>query len=374
MNEPQRVHFEKSGQVRDESGSLIGSHDPHVDAKELRKLYSYVGDVSRGELRTLASPQGDLGPKDVQVAGTTITTFAKATETVADIVCPVSFVSKSSGTWFSEDPSLDLAQQVIPYSSATAAPPTLSPKLMSSTYDATSAIALSVEYSSETFDNADIDMAKLAIRRLVNALKLDREIRVANLLTTAANWPAGQQTAAAIKWNTVATATPLFDVFTALGKSYVGPTHLIMSETAVQYFYSNLAVYQHVTAGFAAENSSKLPTGHSSPLPTVIVAKKRVLSGGVATYVWGNTPANAVLVCAFENNQDKDTITTARTFRFIGDAPDVAAAQESDGYMLRSFFTQKHGARGGRAMVLIANDSDKLLSGVLGGIVTGVVA
>lgn len=356
MNTPTQVVLESSGQVRDLSGRRIGAHDPYVDATELRELHAFVGECSR-DARLLTSPQGELGQSSVQTQGTIATSKAPALDTIADIVCPVTLVSKNSGTWLSEDVAQDLAKPVIAQVAATGSVPTLNPKLTSSAFDATNGRALAVEVPSETWDNADLDMRKLSIRRLVNAFKLDRELRIASLLLTSTNWPSGNVTAAAVKWNGTS-PTPLVDVFTALGKSIVAPSCLVMTEPAAQWFFSQTSVFQYLSSG--------------GPLPHVVVAKLRKTISAVADYVWGSaTSANAFLVYA---GSDPDDVSTARTLRWIGDAPDKTAAEEANGYLLRSFFLERQGARGKRALVLTANDADAILSGQLGGIITGVLA
>ena len=356
---PTPVVFEPSGQVRDLSGRRVGSHDPTVDAVKLREHYAYVGACSRG-LRLLAGPQGELGQNDVQTQATIATSKAPSLEgiAIADIVCPVTFVSKTSGTWLSEDVAQDVAKPVVQQVSGTGPVPELNPKLTSTAFDATNALALAVELPTETLDNADLDLVKLSIRRLVNAFRLDREIRVANLLTTTANWPTTNRTAAATKWNGVS-PTPLVDVFAAMAKSIILPTYLVLPESASQYFFSQGSVYQHLTAG--------------GPIPKPIVASLRKTTAGVADFVWNltATTASAVLIYA---GAEPEAVSTARTFRYVGDAPDRAAAEESNGYLLRSFVNERQGARGKQSLVLVANDADKILSGQFGGIITNVIA
>ena len=351
-----RVVFEPSGQVRDLSGRRIGTHDAEADARQLRALYKYVGDVSRST-RLLAQPQGELGQPDVQTQGTAATSIAQALDTVADVVCPVTLVQKTSGTWLAQDVSLDLAAPAIPQIASTGTPAELDPKLTSKTYDATGSYALSAKLSVDTIENADLDLIKLTLRRLVNAIKLDREIRIANLLTTSTSFATANRTAAAVKWNGTS-PTPLVDVFAALLTSITPPTHLVMTEPAAQWFYGNATIYQYLAAG--------------GPMPRVVVAKARKLTSAVAAYVWGApTSANATLVSA---PMDPEAVSTARTFRYVGDAPDKEAAEESNGYLLRSFVDAKAGARGSRHLVLTVNDADVMLSGQLGGIITGVLA
>lgn len=357
MNQPAPVVLEPSGQVRDLSGARLGRHDPYDDAKELKKLHAFVGAYSR-DTRLMAAPQGELGQDDVQTQGTVARSFAPLLDTIADIVCPVTLVSKTFGTWLGEDVAQDLAAPPVAQIAGTGSVPELNPTLASKAFDAGNGRALAVELPAETLANADLDLVKLSIRRLVNAFKLDREVRVAALLTASANWPSGNRTAAAAKWDGGVSPTPLADVFTALGKSLVAPTHLVMTEPAAQYFFSTQAVFQYLAAG--------------GSLPQLVVAKLRKLTTGAADYVWGSaTSANAILVYA---GTDPEAISTARTFRYIGDAPDKDAAAEANGYLLRSFINERAGTRGKRSLVLACNDADAILSGQLGGIITGVLA
>ena len=121
MTNANSVVFEPNGEVRDRSGARVGTYDPDQDAKDLRALHRYVGDVSRGrvssnardvaqandDIRTLAAPQGDIGQPDAQTPGTSATYVAGALECIADSVCPVTLVSKTIGTLLFEDVAND---------------------------------------------------------------------------------------------------------------------------------------------------------------------------------------------------------------------------------------------------------------------------
>lgn len=360
MSQPiERVVFEPNGQVRDRSGKLVGEHDPSRDV-DLRALHRYVGECSRG-VRLLAAnvPQGDLGQPDVQTQGTIATSLAAEVPAIADIVCPVTPIRKTSGTWLAEDVAYDMALPVLPQTAGTSAPKVLGPKLTSAGFDASGDLSLAVELPTETIENADLDLVKLGIRRLVNAFKLDREIRIAALLMTATNFPSGQQTAAAAKWNGGVSPTPLVDIFTAMSKSLIAPTHMVVSEAVEHWLFTSTDVFQYLAAG--------------GKLPEIVVGRARKTTSGAAAYVWG-APTSANIALVFAPKDDPEAVSTARTFRYIGDAPDKEAAAESGGYLLRSFVYARAGARGVRSLVLTTNDADKILSGQLGGIITGVLA
>lgn len=386
MTTTRSVHFEPSGQVRDESGHVIGTaNDPDKDQRELHNLALYASHVAAGRyrmtfqeveqasadqrallggepvVRTLATNSGDLGQKDVQTAGTTLRLLAPmldAFDGIADLVCPVSLVTKTVGTWLAEDVVQDLALPVAPVFAGNGAPPEINPKLTSAAYDATGELALAAAVPLETTFNSDIDIQALSVRRLANAFKLQREMRVQRLLGTSANWNANNRIAAAVKWNGV-TPTPLVDLFAAHGTSFVTATHIAFTEASAQFFFSNTALYQYIAAG--------------GPMPKVLVATMRQVVAGVTSYVWGAAnSANAIMVYA--PSSAPEVVSTARTLRYIGDAPDKLLAKETNGYLLRSYFDKRRGTHGTRTLALVANDVDLFLSNQLGAIITGIGA
>lgn len=386
------VKVERGGVVLDASGAKIGTltdptageHDLACFAADLvdaahgrirlrgrdpklasRLMTDRAGKIDQDFARLLAGNAGDLAIRDVATAATRATYIQAPLEATADIVCPVTLVSTSYGSWLQDNVSTDVPNDTVDQGGSAGGSPTeLNPQLSNTPYDATSSQALAVTLPAELFANPDIDLEKFAIRRLVNAFKLRREQRVVKLLTTSTNFLAANRVAAAAKWDqafAATTATPIIDVFAAMQPSLYTPTHIVFTEALAHYFFANPQVYQFLTA--IGESQSRV-------FPEVVIGTMRNTQGGTVNYLWGaGNSANAVLVYA--PTDQPEAVATSRTLRFIGDAPDTKKVVEANGFMLRKMFDARRGPKGAFNYVLVANDVEVMLNNQLGAIITG---
>src|ERR1700722_15928090 len=199
---------------RDDSGKVIGERSGNDE---------HTTDLTRCAARWMTGQRAllDLGVTDVTQPATQAD-FGIASldrECVADVVSPIKYVKKISGYWYTENVS-DSLQLVIANVDLGGAPPGVGPGFTRSnrTLFTTNSRALATHLPREVLANADFDLKARATRRLVEALRLSREARVATLLTTAANFAASNRVAASAKWNG-GSGLPLTDLFSALGKS-----------------------------------------------------------------------------------------------------------------------------------------------------------
>ncbi len=302
----------------------------------------------------------DLGMPDVASATAARASFVQMPDQpyIADAVAPPLMIKHDRGTYWLENVG-DSIQLAIANETVAGAPaPEFSPAYTSTTF-ATVGFGLAVRMPIRgSYGNADFDLPLAAMRRCVEGLRLAREIRVANLMTTAANWATANQVAAATKWNNATGANPLKDMFAARATSWLAPTAIAMSESVEQFWFQNAgstAVRDFVQSG--------------GVLPRPLIGRARKMVAGVPSFVWGTTACNAVLLREVEDVSTE--IGTARTLRWLGKSPD---GEEKDGFLTRAFVT----IEGDKVYYTVAthNDLEVLLDNPsrIGALVTGVVA
>lgn len=374
-----------TGRLTDEGGSLISQLSPMGDHDEILSDYAahYVhANMARqyGHPVTMTDRDGDgvlvnmdLSQADVH-SDSPLPNYAagyKLADGVADIACPPVIVDKASNkfnTWDKEN----AFKRVLPVGgSAGGAVPEVNPSLSSATYTTVEyALGAFVPTNVQTNADAPLRPYQAAVKRVMNALLLEREIRVATLLKTSGNWDSSvvSTLGATAKWNGGASSDPVLDLHTKIESSYMPVTGIIMSELVAHDFQRNAQTQKYI-----AYKSSAQPLPSASQfaalldLPPIYVAKMKYISTGTTlSYVWGN---DVVLLHQPPSNppQDQEEAATAYTFRWNGgDTPDGAM---SAGMMVRTFFDPKRGGRGGTMVVCVHNDAEKMTSGFVGGLI-----
>ena len=322
-------------------------------------------------LRTLASPQGDLGPADVHIARTLPGYAAGYTlaDGVADIASPpflVPFQSDKYWTW-SQQNQFTLVQPLI--GAAGASPNEVNLALSNTSFQVVPYV-LGGFLQTELQANADAPlnvMSKL-MRTIMDKLKLARELRVVTQLTTSGNWNANlvNTVPAANKWNNGVSADPLADLHLLIEQSYMDPTDIIMSALVYHWLCRSPAIQKYI---YAKYNKEVQPTGDEISayfrLPKITVANMKYLptASGAITYAWGNHVVLLRSTAALATQQD---VSTARTFRWTGGpTPDGSAV---GGWLVRTYFDQKRGPRGGTAVVVSHYDQEVMTSNLVGGL------
>lgn len=340
-------------------------------------------DLTRGTF-TMTDEYGkvhtmDLGQSDVHIEKALANYAAgyRLQQGQADMVSPVLPASMASDKFFTWDKN-DAFQPVQDIESAPgAAVKEVNPRL-SNTLFATVNYAVGAFIPTEVIANADSPLQPQinAMRRCMNVLLQQREQRVANLLTTAANFDPSvvQTTPAANKWDGGASSNPIADIFYILERSLQPVTHMVMNERVWHAFIANAQVQKYTQAKFNVPGLPGQPTDIQGTnallgLPTILVAAMKGLSNaGIYDYIWGNDVA---LVHQEPNPpSDGQTIATSFTFRWAGGNPQDAQMQ--GGFTVRSFFNQFRGPRGGTQIVVTHNDAEVLTSNIVGGVLKAV--
>lgn len=341
-------------------------------------------DLAQGTV-TLRDEQGnlitmDLGPADVHIETGLVNYCAgyKLQDGIADTVCPIVPVPKASDkywTWDKNDAFQDVEALV---SGATDNPKEVSPRLGNSSFS-TKSYCLAAPVPVELVANADAPVRPeiAAVRRVMNALSLARERRVASLLMSTANWGSGRYGAVAAKWNGGANSDPIRDIYTAIESCLTPINQIVMSERTYHDFVQNAQVQKYIAskvnvAPIAASNSGSASSMSALlGLPPIVIAPMKGVVTNTTTYgyVWGDN----VALCYNEPGvpADGQTINTAKTFRWTGADAATPDGTASGGFMVRKYFDPRRGSRGSWVYVVVVNDAEVMTSTVAGYLLTG---
>ena len=322
----------------------------------------------------------DLGVGDVHIPSA-MPNFASGYSNeppIADLASPVILANKSTDKYF-QYPKEDAFQRATPLVGAPATGvPEIAPRPSSSQYT-TLEYSLGGYVSTELQANQDAPLnVKLAtMDRIMNAHLIDREIRVATLLTTSSNWDSGAVatvTATTGKWNGGASSDPVADIHGRIDASYGKPTAIIMSGKLFRAFQRNPAVrayFAYKDGSPAVPDASQMQAVLS--LPKIIVGEMQYIdTSGVKQFVWGN---NAVLIRQPRQMPptDQRDVATSYTFRWNLGAGDLGPGGNEQrsvkgGWIVREFFTQDRGGLGGIKLVVVYYDAEKMTSIYAGGL------
>jgi len=380
-----------NGYLYDHAGNQIGKWSP-VDNGYGRMMADYCaeqsatamalaagnGDASSDRARSVfASARShlmDLGTGDVhQAAALPNYAAGYANEApMADLISAPLLVAKPSDKYYTFDKA-DAFQAATPLVGAPAGQvPEIAPRLSNATFTTVErALGGFVATEIEAAADAPLKIRQATARRIMTALQIGRELRVATMLTTLTSWDSSVRTtlAAAAKWNGGASADPILDLQTRIEASWGRPTGILMSRPVFNAFVRSPAVRSY----YAYKNNvGAMPKPEEIQailqLPPIYVADMQYMTSSTAKgYVWGND------VVLFRSPPEmppssQEDVATSYTFRWNGGAT-VDGQVASGGWMIREYFVQDRGARGGNKMVVIHQDAETMTSTYVGGLI-----
>lgn len=314
----------------------------------------------------------DLGNSDVHQAAATPGYAAgyRNEPPMADVFAPPLLRTKPSDKYYTFDKN-DAFQRAAPVVGATSAQVAeISPRLANATFTTTEyALGGFVGTQLEAAADAALRIRQATITRVLNALLIEREIRVSTLATTSGTWDSSVVATilAGAKWNGGASSDPVADLHARMEASWGEPTGIVLSEKVFHAMQRNASVQKY----FAYKNSaSPLPqSGDMSSLlnlPQIFVAKmKYINSSGVLDYIWGNSPVLFRMPAQMPPTT-QDDVASAVTFRW--DAGTTADGTASNGMLVREFYVQDRGTMGGNKVVLVHHDAEVQTSKFVGGL------
>lgn len=295
---------------------------------------------------------------------------------MADVISPPVMSSKQSD-YFWQFAKEDAFQRALPVGGAGGAIVHEVNPRPSNTLYGTVGRSLGGFLATELQANADpaLKISQATMRRIVNALLLEREIRCANLYGASGSYDSSVVAAATAPWNGGAASDPVNDILARKHTFWGNASGALISEKVWDAFVTNPAV-----RGYYAFNGSTAPMPTPEQIqailklpPFYVAAMKYINSSGNLDYVWGN---NAVL---FQQPselppQTAEEISTGYTFRWDLTGLGVADGVVKDGMMVRQFFDPTRGDMGGWKIVLVHYDTEVVTSKFAAGLITSAYA
>lgn len=343
---------------------------------EIRLADSIPGVGQAGERVTLA-----LSPADVHDP-TEIPTYLagyKPFQYRADEASKVILVNNEEDKYRTFD-SDDAFRRVPVKGSTQGAVPEVDPISALSTYKVVERYVGSfvpAQTQSQTGNNYDPVMA--ASRRCRRALDLDREIDVWDLLQTTTNWDSTVRTAlaATYQWNGGANSDPIFDVQTAIEKSWQPVSEIWMNQKVAHAFLRHTSVRNHMRQmlgdnAVAAALSNVAQAGEMSvdfvipglPPFRVVASKVKNESTSALGYILGDSYC-VLLTTPPGTPSDGEEIASTYTFRRRGPS--------GVGFEAREFEVKERGPLGGTMIVVSQADVAKMTGNKCGGIISGCI-
>jgi hypothetical protein len=380
-----------TGHVYDLSGNQVAKWDPVDDFRQ--PLADYALSYSQATMiaamkgadpdrahamaQSFAEESGivamDLGVSDIQQSAP-IPNYAAGYRNempMADMFSPPLRQPKPAGKFYTFDKN-DAFQRALPVgASAASGVDEIAPRLANTGFTTVErAVGAFVGTEIEAAADAPLRIRQAAAKRVMNALNIEREIRVASLARTQGNWDASVYASvlSGAKWNGGATSDPIADLHARLEASWGTATGIIMAYPTYNAFVRNPAV-----KGYYAYKDSTAPIPKPAEvsallqLPPIYVAKFRhINAAGTLVYTWGG---DVVLVRQPDQMppMNQDDVATSITFRW--DGATVTDGVASGGFMVREYFVQDRGPMGGNKVVIVHQDAEVMTSKFVGGLI-----
>jgi len=223
------------------------------------------------------------------------------------------------------------------------------------------------------------DPVMQASRRCRRALDLDRELDVWTLLGTSGNWDASVRTAlgGTAKWNGGTTSNPIYDVQTAIEKSWQPVTEIWFNQQVAHTFLRHAEVRNHMRqmlgdnavdrAIAAVAEAGKMSVDFVIPgLPPFRVVASKVKNETTSALDYVLSSSNCVLVTVPPGEpRDGEEIASTYTFRRRGPS--------GTGFEAREFELATRGPLGGTMIVVSQADIAVMTGNKCGGIITGCI-
>lgn len=319
----------------------------------------------------------DLGTADVHIP-TALPNFASGYRNmppIADMVSPPLLTPKSNDKYF-QFPKEDAFQRATPLGAVPGGQVAeISTRPTNSSFT-TVERALAGFVSTQLEANADVPLriAQATTKRVLNALTLEREIRVANLATTSANYDASVVTTLLtnFQWNGGASSDPVKNIHDAVENAWGPITGIGFSLPMWHAFVRNPAVQKFTTF---KDSAAPLPGPQQIAalldLPTIYVGRMQYMDTLTSKkFVWGN---NVALFCQPEQMPPTSQEDVATSYTFRWDVTNPPDGQASGGFVVRQFFDRDRGSMGGLKIIVIHHDAEVITSKFAAGLIVNAI-
>lgn len=302
-------------------------------------------------------------------------------EAVADIVCPPILVDKASNTYFTVSAN-DMFRRVDTVLASEDSPvKEVGPTLSTDTYN-TKSYGLGTFVPQGVVAGADSVVMPMvrALSRVMNAMTLEREVRVFSALTNTSTFSGYTTTLTASNfWDTISgsptASDPIANLFIAKETMLKPCTHIAMSEKSWHRLVGNpnvqkLSLYGSTEAQALIKAPEKFAERIGMPEVKFVISKMKVeaTTAGVTTkgYLWSDYVTLLHIPPGADANGEQ--VPTARTFRWDKNG----AARQFGGYRIREWEDPSRGQDGGRKIAVLCNDDEKVVAAPTGYVIANV--
>ena len=382
------------GTIRDESGKVLyRSRDDRKTAQTDRMLTDWAArewnqrsaNASGHDIRMRDTRDRDvlikceLAPTDVHLPSNLPGYAAgyQLADGVADAVCPVVMVPKEEDKFWTWN-SASSFNRALPIVSQQGGQVTEVQPAGGFTPFTTTRYALGAFVPTELTANQDapIDVNQKVTKRVLEALRLERELRVMNLATTSTNFASAnvRTLASTFQWNGGASSQPIVDMQAIAHASAMDISTWVMSTTVYDYWSVNPNVQKFIAYKQGVQAVPNPDVNTVLRLAPIRIAGMKYNVLGSLQYVWPSA-ASASAAVAFRVPprmpvSTQDDIATMFTGRWSGGAATVQGATPvAGGFMIRRWFREDRGPLGGQMVVLTHADAEVFTSSLVGGII-----
>lgn len=289
---------------------------------------------------------------------------------IADIICPPILVDKPTDkfhTWSSGDLINDVTDDIVGDDGTIN---TVSPSKSNSTYTTVGhGLASFVSYRVQAAADAPINPEVAALRRIMNAMCMRREVRVAAVMLDGTTAFASNKTTlgSTYKWNGGESSDPVKDIMTACETALKPITHIGMSLRTWNTMLRNPNTLKYGLASVGERVLASSPDEVAARFGLVGVKfvigrmQRKSPTAGTTGFIWGNDVICAHVPSGASN--DEEEVPTARTFRWNSNG--------SSGFEIRQWEEPRRGSRGGRMIAVVTDEVSQVVAADTGHLIVG---
>ena len=284
---------------------------------------------------------------------------------IADVVSPPILVNKPADKYYTFAKE-DAFQRALPIVGAPAGSvPEISPRLANTQFNTVErAIGGFLSTQVENASDGALKLRQAYAERIHMAHMIEREIRVQALMTASANYDSSVvvTVAGGSQWDGGASSNPLTDLQGRIIAAWAPNLDGTALSRQLWYDFQNNANVQKYFA--YKDGVAPLPKPGDMKalldLPPFYVANAKVIgSTGSQSLIWGNDVLMFKMPKQMPPTDQRD-VSTGATFRW--NDTDIPDGRVANGFVIREFFYQARGSKGGYMQIMVVQDAEAITS------------
>ena len=317
----------------------------------------------------------DLGPSDVHQPAA-LPNYAAGYDNggfVADVIAPPILVNKPNDVYytFAKEDAFQRAMPIVGAAGGQVAE--VQPRVANTSFQTVEyAIGGFIEQQLEAAADPALKLRQAFAQRIYKILMIERELRVATLLTTSGNYDSSVVVtlAAGSQWNGGASSDPVKDIHGRVEAAWADDlSGTLLNQQIMHSLQRNPAVQAYIAyKNGIAPLPKSTELGALLELPPFYEAKaKYINSSGNLAYIWPSTNVAMFRMPGTMPPVDQRDVSTAVTFRW--NDTNVPDGRVSNGFVIREYYLNHRGSKGGFMQMMIHQDAEAVTSKFAGGLI-----